>query len=58
MDQNEFENSDEDQIMQEDDPDYSSEQDRSRSPREGNTGERQREQSNPENEMVNAQWLT
>ena len=33
--QNEFENSDQDQIMQEDDPDYSSVRDRSRSPSEG-----------------------
>ena len=32
MGQNEFENSDGDQIMQEDDPDYCSERDRSRSP--------------------------
>ena len=48
--QNEFENSDEDQIMQEDDLDYSSVRDRSRCPRERNTRERQGEQSNPENE--------
>ena len=48
VDQSEFENSDEDQIMQEDDLDYSSVQDRSRSPRERNTGE----QSNPENETI------
>ena len=45
--QNEFENSNEDQIMQEDDLDYSSVRDRSISPRERNTGERQGEQSNP-----------
>ena len=38
--QNEFENSDDDQIMQEDDPDYSSVWVRSKSPRERNTGER------------------
>ena len=50
--QDEFENSDEDQIMQEDDLDYSSVWDRSRSPRERNTGERQGEQSNPENETI------
>ena len=50
--QNEFENSDEDQIMQEDGLDYSSVRDRSRSPRERNTGERQAEQSNPENETI------
>ena len=50
--QNEYENSDEDQIMQEDDFDYISVQDRSRSPRERNTGERQEEQSNPENETI------
>ena len=36
--QNEFENSDEDQIMQEDDPDYSLVWDRSRFPGERNTG--------------------
>ena len=50
--QNEFENSDEDQIMQEGNPDYSLVQDWSRSPRERNTGERQGEQSNPENETI------
>ena len=50
--QKEFENSDEDQIMQEDDLDYCSVRDRSRSPRKRNTGERQREQSNPENETI------
>ena len=50
--QNEFENSDEDQIMQEDDLDYSSVRDRSRSPRKRNTGERQGEQSNLENETI------
>ena len=38
-----FENSDEDQIIAEDDPDYSFVQDRSRTPRERNTGERERE---------------
>ena len=37
--QNEFENSDKDQIMQEDDLDYSSVLDRSRSPKERITGE-------------------
>ena len=37
----EFETSDEDQIMQEDDLDYSSVRDRSRSPRERNTDERE-----------------
>ena len=47
--QNVFENPDEDQIMQEDDLDYSSVRDRSRSPRERNTGKRQGEQSNLEN---------
>ena len=52
MDQNEFENSDEDQIMQEDNLDYSSVRDRSRSPRERNTRKRQEEQSNPENETI------
>ena len=36
--------------MQEDNLDYSSVQDRSRSPRERNTGERQGEKSNPRNE--------
>ena len=49
--QNEFENSDEYQIMQEDDLDYSSVQDRSRSPRERNTEER-REQNKPEDETI------
>ena len=49
---NEFENSDEDHIMQEDDLDYSSVRDRFRSPRERNTEERQGEQSNPENETI------
>ena len=49
---NEFENSDENQIMQEDDPDHSVVRDRSRSPRERNTGKRQGEQSNPENETI------
>ena len=41
--QSEFENSDENQIMQEDDLEYSSVRDRSRSPRERNTGERDKE---------------
>ena len=41
--QNEFENSNEDQIMQEDDPDYSLVRDRSRSSRERNTREREKE---------------
>ena len=50
--QNEFESSNEDQIMQEDGFDYSSVRDRSRSSRERNTGERQGEQINPENETV------
>ena len=49
---NEFENSDDDQIMQEDYPDYSLGRDRSNSPRERNTGERQGEQSNLENETI------
>ena len=44
-DQSDFENSDEDQIIQEDDLDYNSVRDRSRSPRERNTGE----QNNSEN---------
>ena len=50
--QNEFKNSDKDHIIQEDNPDYSLVRDRSRSPRERNTGERQGEQSNPENETI------
>ena len=50
--QNEFENSDGDQIMQEDDLNYSLVRDRSRSPRERSTGERQGEQSNPEKETI------
>ena len=50
--QSEFENSDEDQIMQEDDFDYSSVQDISRSPGERNTGERQGEHSNPKKETI------
>ena len=41
VDQGEFENSDEDQIMQEDVLDYSSERDRYRTPSERNTEERQ-----------------
>ena len=41
--QNEFENLEEYQIIQEDDLDYSSVRDRSRSPRERNTGERDKE---------------
>ena len=49
--QSEFENSDEDQIMQEDDPDYSFVLDKSRTPRERNTEEIQ-EQSYPENERI------
>ena len=52
MGQNEFENSDENQIMQEDDLDYSSVRDRCRSLKEKNTGERQREQSNPGIETI------
>ena len=50
--QNEFENSDDDQTMQEDDLYYTSVRDRSRSPREINTGERHGGQSNPENETI------
>ena len=50
--QSEFENTDEDQIIQEDDLDLSSVRDRSRSHRERNTGERQGKQSNPENETI------
>ena len=50
--ENELENSDEDQMMQEDDSDYSLVRDKPRSTRERNTGERQREQSNPENERI------
>ena len=50
--QNEFENSVEVKIMQEDDLDYRSVQDRSRSPRERNTGERQKERNNPEKETI------
>ena len=41
--QSDFENLDEDQMMQEDDLDYSSVRDRSRPPQERNTGERQGE---------------
>ena len=41
--QSEFENSDEDQIIQEDDFNYSSMRDRSTFPRERNIGERQGE---------------
>ena len=41
--QSEFENSEENQIMQEDDLDYGSMQDRSWSPRERNTVERDKE---------------
>ena len=52
MVQNEFKNLEEDQIMQEDDPDYSSAWDRSRSPRERNTGERQGDQRNLKNETT------
>ena len=44
--QRDFEKSDEDQIMQEDDLDFSSMRDRSRSSRGRNTGERKGEQSN------------
>ena len=49
---NEFENSDEDRTMQEDNPGYSLVRNRWTSPRERNTGERQGEQSNPENERI------
>ena len=52
MGQSDLENSDEDQIMQEYDLDYSSVWDRSRSPRERNMGERQGEQSNPKYETI------
>ena len=38
--------------MPEDDPDYSFVQDRFRPPRQRNTGKRQGEQSNPENETI------
>ena len=47
---NYFENMDEDQIMKEDYPDFSTVWDKSRSPRERNTRERQREQVNSTNE--------
>ena len=47
VDQSEFENLDEDQIMQGNDFDYSSVRNRSRSPRERNTWNRQGEQSIP-----------
>ena len=50
--QSEFEDSDEDQIMQEDNLDYNTVRDRSRSTSERNTGERLGEQSNPENETI------
>ena len=50
--QNEFETSDEDLIKLEDGLDYTSGKERSRSLRERNTGERQEEQSNPENETI------
>ena len=46
------ENSDEDQIMQKDDLDNRSVRDRSRPPGERNPGERQGEQSNPEDETI------
>ena len=49
VDQNEFENLYEDQIMQEDYPDYALVWDRCRSPWERNTGERQGESNNLEN---------
>ena len=52
VDQNEFENSAEDQIMQEDDFNYSSVLDRCRSHRERNTEERQGKQNDPENETI------
>ena len=55
--QNKFENSDEDQIMQNDDPGYNLVQDRSGSPRERNMEERQAEQSNPENQSLEVQDL-
>ena len=50
--QNQFENPDENQIMPEGDPDYSSVRDRSSSLRERNTGERQGEQRYPENKTI------
>ena len=50
--QNESENSDEDQIIQEDDLEYSLVLDRFKSSKERNTRERQGEQSNPENETI------
>ena len=50
--QSDFKNSNEDQIMREDDFDYSSVWYRFRSPRERSTGERQGEQSNPENGTI------
>ena len=50
--QNEFENSDDDQIMQEDDFDCDSVRDRTTSLKERNTGERQGEQSIPKNEAI------
>ena len=49
--QNEFENSNENQIIHEDDPDFSSVRDRCRSHRERNTGESDKE-SNLENETI------
>ena len=51
VDQGEFENSNEDQIMQ-DNLDYSSVWDRSRYPMKRNTGERQGDESNPENKAI------
>ena len=54
--QSDFENLDEDQITQEDDPDYSSERNRSRSFRESYTGDRQGDQSNPENKTITWSW--
>ena len=49
--QNELENSDEDQIMQEDDPDYRSVRDRFRYPRERNTGDKESKVI-PKNEAI------
>ena len=48
--QDEFENPKEDQIMKDDNLDYSSVWEIFRSPRERNMGERQVEPSNPKNE--------
>ena len=52
MGKSEFENLGEDQIMQEDDTNYSSMRDRPRSFREIRERERQGEHSNPENQTI------